>query len=188
MSETAASILSPWSNFYVITGSAAAGLTGLMFVVITLVAGLERSNRNGDGIATFSTPTVVHLCVALLVSAGLSAPWKLLVHAAAMVGLTGAAGIAYVVRVTYLMVRQTAYKPEFEDWVWFAILPLVAYVTVLVSALLLVVTPISVLFVLAGAIVLLILIGIRNAWDIVTYLATGQLDQRSGTGRDAPPA
>lgn len=31
--------LTAWANFYVITGTAAATLTGLMFVVITLIVG-----------------------------------------------------------------------------------------------------------------------------------------------------
>ena len=38
MIDTAPSILTPWSNFYVIAGSSAGALTGLMFVVITLIA------------------------------------------------------------------------------------------------------------------------------------------------------
>ena len=39
MLEAALSPLAPWQNFYVIIGSAAAALTGLMFVVITLIMG-----------------------------------------------------------------------------------------------------------------------------------------------------
>ena len=38
MPDAAGSALIPWDNFYVIVGSSAAALTGLQFVVITLVA------------------------------------------------------------------------------------------------------------------------------------------------------
>ncbi len=34
-------LLSDWHNFYIIIGTAAATLTGLMFVVITLIAGID---------------------------------------------------------------------------------------------------------------------------------------------------
>jgi hypothetical protein len=81
MTAAASSVLTAWSNFYVIIGSSAAGLTGLMFVVITLVAGQERERRSPDGIAAFGTPTVAHFGVALLGSAILSAPWSSLGHA-----------------------------------------------------------------------------------------------------------
>jgi len=51
MADPASTLLAPWSNYYVITGSSAAALTGLMFVVITLVASVERLRRAPDGIA-----------------------------------------------------------------------------------------------------------------------------------------
>src|SRR5438445_2505873 len=76
MQEAGVSFLSTWQNFYVIIGSAAATLTGLMFVVITLIAGVRvRVSSASGGIAAFSTPTVVHFCATLLVAAILSAPW-----------------------------------------------------------------------------------------------------------------
>ena len=128
MQDTASSPIAAWSNFYVITGSSAAALTGLMFVVITLVAG-DRSRRTYEGTATFSTPTVLHFCAALLV-----------------------------------------------------------------SAILLLWAPTETLFALAGANVLLIFIGIHNAWDVVTYIAVEyeaepsdsntSEDQRRGSAQD----
>ncbi|MBV9232567.1 MAG: hypothetical protein JO030_00880, partial [Candidatus Eremiobacteraeota bacterium] len=38
-------LLAHWANFYVMIGSSAAALTGLMFVVITLVTNMEREAR-----------------------------------------------------------------------------------------------------------------------------------------------
>lgn len=179
MVESASSILTPWSNFYIMTGSAAASLTGLMFVVITLVSGAERLRRAPDGISAFSTPTVVHFGTVLLVSAMLSAPWRALVYPAALLGIGGLCGIAYLSRVTFLAMRLRAYTPDLEDWAWYTILPFVAYGTVLASAIGLFAFPVQALFVLAAGVVLLTFIGIRNAWDIVTFIAIG--------GRDEPP-
>ena len=37
-----------------------------------------------------------------------------------------------------------------------------------------------ILFVIGGAVLALLLIGIRNAWDTVTYVITGEHDQGPG--------
>jgi hypothetical protein len=156
------------------TGSSAAALTGLMFVVITLVTGTELVRKNPDGIATFSTPTVMHFCAAFLVSAILAAPWHSRVHPAVLVGLVGLAGIVYILHVTYRAKRLTVYNPDLEDWTWYNVLPFVAYGAVFAGAILLGRLPVEAMFAVAGGVVLLIFIGIRNAWDIVTFLAIGQ--------------
>src|SRR5579864_952395 len=109
MAETASSFLAPWSNFYILAGSSAGALTGLMFVVITLVTGEERRGAR-DGISTFSTPTVAHFGAALLVSATLSAPWHLLIHPAVILGLAGLSGVAYIAKITLRTRRLTVYR------------------------------------------------------------------------------
>jgi hypothetical protein len=177
MTETASPILTPWSNFYVMTGSAAAALTGLMFVVITLVTGAERLRKAPDGVSMFSTPTVVHFGTALLVLAILSAPWHSLAYPAALLGLAGLYGVVYVLRVTFLTRRQSVYSPDIEDWIWHGILPFVAYGAILAAAIMLSAIPVGALFALGGGGVFLIFIGIRNAWDIGTYIAVGGLDE-----------
>lgn len=161
------------------SGSSAASLTGLMFVVITLVTGAERTRRTSDGIGTFSTPTVVHFGAALLASALLSVPWDSLVPPAALLGLAGLCGVVYVLRLVRRARQFDSYTPDAEDWSWYSILPFIAYGAMLVGGVLLVVIPVKGLFVLAGGIVLLIFTGIHNAWDIVTFIAL--------RGPDEPP-
>lgn len=171
-------VFTAWSNFYIITGSSAAALTGLMFVVVSLSTGsrlMRQANEANTGFSAFSTPTVVHFCAAFFISGVLSAPWTSRLPADVLIGLTGLAGIAYVLRAIYSAVRLTSYKLLFEDWVWFAILPLAAYGAILAAAMLLLSSATAALFVLAGATMLLIFIGIRNAWDIVTYLVVDQI-------------
>src|SRR5437868_14794249 len=87
--------LEGWENFYVIVGSSAGALIGLQFVVITLIA--ERpALRVAEAGAAFSTPSVVHFGVVLLLSAIVSAPWNGISVAAVLWGLVGVAGIPYV--------------------------------------------------------------------------------------------
>jgi hypothetical protein len=171
MAETASSFLAAWASFYVMTGSSAAALTGLMFVVISLITGKERAEGAHDGIAAFSTPTVMHFAAALLVSAVLIAPWRSLVHAAVVAALIGLYGVVYILRVMHRTRRLTVYTADFEDWTWYTILPFVAYGAISAGAIVLAAVPVQALFILAGGVVLLLFIGIRNAWDVVTYIA-----------------
>jgi hypothetical protein len=171
MSETVSSVLASWSNFYIMTGSAAGGLTGLMFVVITLVTGIERLRGNRDALSTFSTPTVVHFGAALLVSAVLLAPWSSLVPPAITLGIAGLFGAVYMLRLWRRQKRLTTYTPDLEDWLCYTILPLVAYSAILAGAIVFTTIAPKALFALAGGSLLLIFIGIHNAWDIVTYIA-----------------
>src|SRR5260221_1138576 len=172
MQESGMSFLTTWQNFYVLIGSAAATLTGLMFVVVTLSAGVRvRVSSPSGGIAAFSTPTVVHFGVALLVAAILSAPWQVLWNAGLLLGLCGLGGMIYVVIVLRRARRQTDYQPVLEDWLFHTILPLVSYTALLVAAMLLPGHAAPALFVIAAGTVLLLFIGIHNAWDNVIYIA-----------------
>ncbi len=172
MQEAVLSPLATWQNFYVIIGSAAATLTGLMFVVMTLIAGVRvRVSSPSSGIAVFSTPNVVHFGAALLVAAILSAPWQALWNAGLLLGLSGLGGVTYIIIVLRRARRlQADYQPVLSDWLWHTILPLVSYTALVVAAILLPVHPAPALFVIAAATVLLLFIGIHNAWDVVTYV------------------
>jgi hypothetical protein len=176
MEPNAHAVLSQWEAFYVIVGSSAGGLTGLMFVVLTLAAD-SRVPRTPETVNAFGTPNVIHFVVALLLSAILSAPWQRMKDPAHVIGLIGLSGIVYVVVVSRRMWRQTTYKPVLEDWVWHLILPMVAYVATFVAAAGMSHDQRWALFLIGGVALLLLCIGIHNAWDTVTYLiATGRED------------
>ncbi|HKW74681.1 MAG TPA: hypothetical protein VJN64_04080 [Terriglobales bacterium] len=171
MEETALSSLSHWENFYVIVGSSAGALTGLQFVVIALIAESETRSSMRE-VRAFGTPTVVHFCASLLISAILSAPWSDASSIAICLGICGAAGIAYLLRVIWHARQQTGYAPDWGDWFWYAGLPLAGYAILLAGAILLLRIPGQALFVIAATALLLLFIGIHNAWDTVTYIAT----------------
>lgn len=173
-----------WANFYTILGSSAAALTGLMFVVVTLLP--EGGSSTGESIAAFGTPTVVHFCMALLVSAVFCAPWPTLREAGWAVTLVGIAGLGYVVVVIRRARRQSEYDPVFEDWLWHTLLPIAGYLTLLLAGLFVHRAQTGALFAVGGANVLLLFIGIHNAWDTVTYLAMRRLQSQQATS-DRPP-
>ncbi|HEU0027546.1 MAG TPA: hypothetical protein VFQ25_10555 [Ktedonobacterales bacterium] len=171
--------MTAWANFYVIVGSSAGALTGLTFVVVTLMPG-RRMQGASWGMAAFTTPTVAHFGAALLGAAILSAPWPALWQAALLLGLCGASGIAYCAVIARRMRRQVSYQPLVEDWLWFAVVPLVAYATLLLMALLLPSNPTPALFGFGATLLLLLFTGIRNAWDLVTFIAIEGADHQDG--------
>ena len=175
------SALAGWESFYVIVGSSGAALIGLQFVVITLIAG-SRVRSSHEGISAFGTPTVVHFAAALLTSAFMSAPWSTLRGVRIPLLLVGLFGIALVAKALRRARSQTGYTPVWEDWVWHTILPFTAYAAVFVAALLLPAHATGALFVIAAMALSLLLIGIHNSWDTVTYIA---IDQAASSSDDS---
>jgi hypothetical protein len=178
MEEAARSPLAAWETFYVIVGSSGAALTGLQFVVIALIAESPRRST-GREIDAFGTPTIVHFCAVLLLSPILSAPWQGLSSVSLALGACGLGGVIYGVIVLLRARSQTGYRPVFEDWLWHAVLPLIAYALLLISAILLRNYPHRVLFVVGAMALLLLFIGIHNAWDTVTFIAVGGLQKET---------
>jgi hypothetical protein len=176
-------MLSSWNSFYVMMGSSAAALTGLVFIVITLIRDQNRGATDA-GVPAFTTPTVVHFSCALLTSAVMSAPFASLVPVAVILGLASAGGLVYMVFVTRRHMTLQTYRPDAEDWTWYVVLPIVAYATLLASAVAMPGLASGALYATAAAVVFLIFIGIHNAWDVVTFLATGKADELP----DGPPS
>jgi hypothetical protein len=168
VSETS---LAGWESFYVILGSSAAALTGLQFVVMALVADSPRV-RSVHDIATYGTPSVVHFCTALLVSAILSAPWPNLETVHIPLVLTAVAGVIYMAIVVRRARARGHYQPVLEDWIWHTMLPFIAYAVLSGAAVELEGHPTGALFLIGGATLLLVFIGIHNAWDTVVWIAT----------------
>jgi hypothetical protein len=168
--------LAAWESFYIIVGSCAGALTGLQFVVMALVAD-SRTATTPREIAAFGTPTILHFCAALLVSALLSAPWGSLQAAGLSLAACGVAGVAYVSVVVSRARRQHGYLPVLEDWIWHAVLPMVAYAGLLTAGILLPRSSGPALSCTAVVSLLLVFVGIHNAWDTVTYIA---VDLRQG--------
>jgi len=170
--------LAGWEDFYLIVGSAAAALTGLQFVVITLVGeGRTRATMTAGGVDAFATPTIVHFCAALFASVTLCAPWPSMAGPALLIGAEGVVGLSYTAIVLARARRQTAYTLVLEDWIWHVTLPLVVYATLLVAAFVLAEHAMLGLFAIAGATLILVYIGIHNAWDTSTFMVAQRLER-----------
>ncbi len=165
------SLLAGWDNFFVIAGSSAAALTGLTFIVITLAG--ESGGVNPNALKVFITPTIVHFTVVLVFSAFLSMPHHTPLSLCVGLALAGILGLIYIVKIAGTIPDFTsAYVPVHEDWIWNVILPAIAYGTWLAAAVVVWRWPHASLYGVAGVLVLLMLIGIHNAWDIAVWNST----------------
>ncbi len=169
--------MSDWQSFYVIVGSSAAALTGLTFIVITLAAddrdGPGSASSRLSGLRVFITPTAVHFGIALWLAALMSIPGQTAASLALLLVATGLGGLAYCgTLLARLLGRTLDYKPFASDWVWSVLLPVIAYLGLGTSGLTMTRAPSASLYAVSGAAMLLLLIGIHNAWDVVVWMTT----------------
>jgi hypothetical protein len=192
MMEASAMAIRDWDSFFVIVGSSAGALTGLQFVVLTLIADSAAATRNPESIAAFGSPNVVHFCAALLVSAIFSVPWHGLGPPGMSTAIAGASGLVYSAVVMRRTRRQQGYQPVLEDWIWHGVLPTLAYAALLYAGLTLRQDTDDALLVIGGAALLLVFVGIHNAWDTVTYvtmvLRLPGRGEGGGSSAPMPPA
>jgi hypothetical protein len=156
--------LAAWDSFYVIVGSAAGALIGLQFVVVTLIA--QRPTRAApEASAAFGTPTIVHFGAALLLSALVRAPWQGTIMPVILLAVIGLGGLIYSLNVIRRVRMQGVYEPEFEDWLFHVVLPAAAYGVLALSAMAALFYARESMFGIGTAALLLLFIGIHNAWD-----------------------
>jgi hypothetical protein len=163
--------LAGWENFYVIVGSSAGGLTGITFVVVALIRDAA-GGAGPSGLGVFVTPTIVHFGGVLALSAYLSMPHQAVLSLSAGFGAVGLAGLIYGGVIAANMRRHGGeYVPVREDWIWNVILPTLVYGCLFGMAVLVWHRPVQSLFGVATLSLMLLFIGIRNAWDIAVWMS-----------------
>ena len=162
-----------WDNFFFMLGSAAAGLIGLMFVVVTLTAGFDQSRRLW-GQKLYLTPTVLQFAMVLVVSAVALAPGLSAAATAAVLAAIGLFGLANEVRTSAGIADPGSGGPP-SHWtdVWaYGVFPAAIYL--LLCAVSIVIWTAAAAWAgdaVAALALALLLSGIRNAWDLVTWIA-----------------
>ena len=173
-----------WDSFYGIVGAADGALIGLQFVVITLIADRPPEDAANAG-AAFATPTIVHFSMSLLLCALMRVPWPALVYPTASWGVVGAGGLIYSGVVVSRMRKQTAYRPGFEDWAFHFALPAGSYALLAFGALTAFEHTVIAQFAVAATTLLLLFIGIHNAWDAVSYHVFESLSAAQGEKQES---
>jgi hypothetical protein len=163
-------ILVQWHDFYSIIGEASATLVALIFVAASIGAEVF-SSRHQAGIRSFLSPTVVHFTAVLVICLLASIPDQTWITLGALLGGVGAIGLVYTGWVWRRMLKHGIVASiDTVDRLWYALLPIPAYLLVMAAGLSLWRQSLVSLDMLASALVLLLLIGIRNAWDMTVWI------------------
>jgi hypothetical protein len=162
--------LADWRDFYVMIGTASGAIVGATFIVATLAAGLKERTL---GLRGFITPNAVHLGSVLVGSAILSAPRLTPVALAILLGAGGLAGAAYGVVVA---TRIWSMKLDLADRACYVLLPILAYVAMAAAAMMESWAAERALQTLAVSLVTLLIVGMRNTWDMATFMITRDRD------------
>ncbi|HEX3860877.1 MAG TPA: hypothetical protein VHY35_04235 [Stellaceae bacterium] len=169
MAVSAAEAFHAWHDFYLLIGAASATLVGAMFVVASIGSNML-TPRHEPAIRAFLTPTVIHLSTIMIAGALAMIPsldWPVLGIA---FGGGGVGGLVYSFLVGWRVVRRNHVARV--DHVWYAVLPIVSYAVIVGAALTILLHATPNLEALAGGILLLLIAGIRNAWDMIIFFAS----------------
>ena len=179
--------LQQWQNFYLLLGSASATLVGLMFIAISLGSGrwtAEDKPIVNVGLSAFLSPTFIHFVYVLVTAVIVFVPTLSGTALGGLLILTGIGSLGHIARhLRFLIDRYRARRIDRSDLVWYSLMPSIAYVLHLGAGVGLVraglrgTRPLHALDALAAASVLLLVIGVRNAWDLVVFLVLRQLDR-----------
>jgi hypothetical protein len=171
MDRNLAELLHDWHDFYALIGTAAATLIGLMFVAAS-IASPYLTEKNRAAIQAFFTPTVAHFVAVLMICVLLSAPMRKWTVLGVLVLGIGLAGVSYASTVWVRMGRGGFTTTiDLADRFWYALAPLCGhFLTMASGTLALLMRGERSLHILGAASVLLLLAGIRNAWDITAWV------------------
>lgn len=163
-------MLAEWHEFYALLGTAAAALIALLFVAVSISTSVltpdPESRRNTS---TYLSPVVFHYANLLFLSLIALIPTQ----TSESFGLViGAAGIGSVIYSTVIALRvHRNSMSDLADRLSYGAIPALCYAMGPVTALFLLEEKPAGLNLLAGAALLLLVINIRNAWDLMISLA-----------------
>ena len=167
-------ILEKWHECFIVLGAAAGTLIGAMFVVVSIASGLVRGGELTGRI--FVTPTIVHLAFVLMSCAFTLVPSLNRLTFGATAGVAGIVFLGYAGRNVFHIGRRR--ELEWSDRLWYGVAPLLAYLLVIVGAILVLEAAPGAVETLALALALLVISGIRDAWDLILFFL-----ERKGNGR-----
>jgi hypothetical protein len=166
-------MLAQWHEFYGLLGTASATLVALLFVAVSIGVGLLSSDRS-TATRTYMSPIILHYANVLFVSLVALVPTLGDGALAAVVALAGGVGIAYSAAVCIRLFRDR--NAEVVDRFAYGAWPFAGYLGALGAAWLIFVHAQAGPDLLAAAMLLLLLVNIRNAWDLAVTLARRHTD------------
>jgi hypothetical protein len=164
--------LAEWHDFFVLLGTAAGTLVGLLFVAASVSSGVFSYERRAP-LRMFLTATVVHFVSVLAVSLIMLLPLASWPALGVIVVVSGLVGLGYSVLALRDCVRDGLITNiDWEDRTWYGVLPFTAYTAACAAGIALVFGTGTGCAMLAACMGLLLVSGIHNAWDITVWIIT----------------
>jgi hypothetical protein len=176
-------MLQGWHEFYGLLGTAAATLVALMFVAASVAVGLLTSERS-IGTRIYMSPVIMHYASVLFVSLIALVPTLGNGVLGLIIIASGLVGFGYSVYISIRLFRDI--KSEFVDRFAYGAWPFVAYAGTVAGGLLIANGERWGPDVLAGAMLLLLLVNVRNAWDLTVTFARRHSDTRNTSQPPSP--
>lgn len=169
METSVSEMLREWHDFYVLLGTASATLVGLMFIAASIGATVF-SEKNRAALAAFITPTVLHFGAVLFACLVVTIPTHSWHSLGAVLGAGGLAGTIHSGRLLVQLVIRQRFKVDIVDRMFYVLIPLVSYLIAVTAAALLFEQSKIGAELIAVALLILLLAGLRNAWDMMVWI------------------
>jgi hypothetical protein len=163
-------MLAQWHEFYALLGTAAAALIALLFVAVSIGTSVltpEPESRRNTG--TYLSPVVFHYANVLFLSLIALIPTQTWESFGLVIGAASIGSVIYSIVIAVRVHRNSI--SDLADRLCYGAIPALCYATGPVAALFLLEDKTAGLNLLAGAALLLLVINIRNAWDLMISLA-----------------
>jgi hypothetical protein len=157
-----------WHDFYMLLGTASAALVALLFVAVSIGATFLTPERS-VATRTFMSPVVFHFSTLLLTSLIATVPSHTALSLAIGIALVAIAGLGYTSVVLVGLARASI--SDIADRFGYGFLPLASYSVMLAAASLAISRAMLAADILAGALLVLLAVNIRNAWDLMLAFA-----------------
>lgn len=159
-----------WDNVFFLIGSTAGALIGIMFLVITLTAGLEK-RLVSRGAPVYVAPVVFHFAIVFVISVVTAVPEMSPLAVAVVLGVCALAGLAYSITTTIRLCGRGWERPiPWSDKCFYGFLPTTIYLALAGTATAVPFLERRAVLAISAILLALLLLGIRNAWDLATTL------------------
>jgi len=165
----ASAVSGDWETYYLMVGSSSAALIGLLFVVVTLAGEVDPARADAAQ-STFLTPTVLHFAIVFVISAAAVAPEPAPLFMASATLIPALVGLFYAVGAIVRLAVGPRAAPHWTDYIFYGVLPAACYLWLIAAAWGVWQQPAFGDPALALGVLVLLLLAIRDAWDLATWL------------------
>lgn len=163
-------MLNEWHEFYTLLGTAAAALVALLFVAVSIGTSiLTAEPQSQANTRTYMSPVVFHFANILFLSLIAMIPSLSWETFAITIGIAAVGSAGYSIGIATRVHRNTI--SDLADRLGYGVIPVLCYSAGIVTAWLAFKHAAAAPEVLAAAALVLLLVNIRNAWDLMISLA-----------------